>query len=435
MSTFGHYFRVTTFGESHGAAVGCILDGVPSKILLSVADDIQPFVDRRRTGHSQYTSPRKEKDHVQILSGIDTENNLTLGTPLSFLVYNQDARPEDYHFSDEVAKSLQQSNKKAVESFPTDFIPRPSHADYSYLCKYGIHARSGGGRSSARETLSRVIAGAVAKKILRDWYPELKVVAFVSSIGNISIPDALVLPIFHSSSIFETTQTDHASQHSVPWTSEWVDSFGPLRCPDVKTTVNMKIVLEDVMAHADSIGGVVTCVVHNVPSGWGEPCFDKLEAILAHAMMSLPASKGFDVGSGFSASIMRGSEHNDPFVCKMSSHLVSNGTVAEDQRHHKKTCPSSPPPTTHVPLTTTKNDSGGIQGGISNGQPIYFRVAFKPPATISQAQSTYDLSGQATTLRATGRHDPCVVPRAVPIVEAMTYCALLDSALAQRTRT
>jgi chorismate synthase len=320
--------------------------------------DLQTQLTRRRPGQSSVNTPRDEKDRVSILSGV--ENGRTLGTPIGLFVPNQDQRPGDYG-------EMQQ-------------IPRPSHADFTYQNKYGIRASSGGGRSSARETIGRVAAGAIAEKWLRETYG-VEIVAWVSSCGEIEArevdPDIL--------------------------TREQVDQ-NIIRCPDPEAAERM---IERVMAlreEGDSIGGVLNAVVRNAPVGLGEPVFDKLEAKLAQAMLSIPATKGFEIGSGFAGARMKGSEHNDPFVWKGSR------------------------------LGTSTNHSGGIQGGISNGEPILFRVAIKPPATISKAQPTADFSGQDTVLEAKGRHDPFVVNRAVPIVETMTAMVLMDMALMQRSR-
>ncbi|HAS82058.1 MAG TPA: chorismate synthase [Verrucomicrobia bacterium] len=356
-SSFGQLFRISTFGESHCKGVGVIVDGVPAGLALTEAD-IQPQLSRRRPGQSSLTTPRDEADKVIIQSG--TEFGLTLGTPISMFVANQDQRPADYG---EMAR-----------------IPRPSHADYTYMAKYGIKASSGGGRSSARETIGRVAGGAVAEKILRHNYG-VEIVAWVSAVGSI-----------------ETDTVDMATV-----TREQVDQ-SIVRCPDEATAVAMTERIEHVRDAADSTGGVVTCVCRHVPAGWGEPVFDKLEALLAHAMLSIPATKGIEIGSGFGGTRMLGSAHNDPFVMK-------NGK-----------------------LGTVTNYSGGIQGGISNGENIYFRVAFKPPATIGSTQTTATFDGESAKLKAKGRHDPCVVPRAVPIVEAMAALVLADVAMRQEAR-
>jgi chorismate synthase len=356
-STFGTLYRVTTFGESHGRGVGAIVDGYPPRIPLSEAD-IQPQLDRRRPGQSRLTTERAEADRVTILSGV--ENGLALGTPIAVLVSNQDQKPSDY---------------RQMQS-----IPRPSHADYTYQMKYGIRAASGGGRSSARETIARVAAGAMAEKFLRVTYG-LDIVAWVSAVGDITSPEIDIARITRA-------EVDH---HAV-------------RCSDQDAAGRMQAEIEAAKEEKDSIGGVITCVCRNLPAGWGEPVFDKMEAKLAQAMLSIPATKGFEIGSGFAGTRMRGSAHNDPFVKKGDR------------------------------LGTRTNFSGGIQGGISNGEPIFFRVAFKPPATIGRSQATADFEGHAAALAAKGRHDPCVVPRAVPIVEAMAALVLADFALRQKAR-
>lgn len=320
--------------------------------------DIQPQLDRRRPGQSIVTTARKEQDAVTILSG--TENGMTLGTPIGLFVRNRDQRPGDY------------------ESMSR--IPRPSHADFTYQMKYGIRAASGGGRSSARETIGRVAAGAIAEKILRMNYGT-EFVSWVNSVGDIETGDIDVEAI----------------------TREAVDA-NEVRCPNAEVSGAMLEAIVAAREDGDSLGGTVACVCRNVPAGWGEPVFDKLEAKLAQGMMSLPATKGFEIGAGFGGTRFRGSQHNDPFVQKTDR------------------------------LGTVTNNSGGVQGGISNGEPIVFRVAFKPPATISRAQETADFEGNAVTLEAKGRHDPCVVPRAVPIVETMAALVLVDFALRQKTR-
>jgi chorismate synthase len=356
-STFGTLFRVSTFGESHGRGVGVVIDGCPARLPLTEAD-IQRQLDRRRPGQSRLTTEREEADQVTILSG--TQDGLTLGTPIGLMVPNRDQRPADYE--------------------QLDRAPRPSHADFTYQAKYGIRAASGGGRASARETIGRVAAGAVAEKFLQDRHG-VEIVAWVSAVGELDAPEVEALSI------------DRAA----------VDQSA-VRCPDAETAGRMIAEISRVREAADSIGGVVTCVCRNVPVGLGEPVFGKTEALLAQAMLSIPATKGFEIGSGFSGARMRGSRHNDPFVLK-------------DGR-----------------LGTLTNRSGGVQGGITNGEPVVFRVAFKPPATIGQAQATVDFDGQPVTLVARGRHDPCVVPRAVPIVESMAALVLADLLLIQKMR-
>jgi chorismate synthase len=357
-STFGTLFSVTTFGESHCKGVGGIVDGCPPRIPLSEAD-IQVQLDRRRPGQGKITTDRQESDRVTILSGV--ENGKTLGTPIALLVPNRDQRPGDY-------KEMSR-------------IPRPSHADYTYQMKYGIRAASGGGRASARETIGRVAAGAIAEKFLSLAYG-VEIVAWVSSVGTVSAPEVDL----------DAISRDQVDEHLV-------------RCPDPETADRMTEAILKAREAKDSVGGVVSCVCRNVPTGLGEPVFDKLEAKLAHAMLSIPATKGFEIGSGFSGTRMLGSEHNDPFVLK-------NGRPG-----------------------TRTNFSGGIQGGIANGEFIYFRVAFKPPATIGRPQETADFDGNPVILEAKGRHDPCVVPRAVAIVETMAALVLADMALIQASRT
>jgi chorismate synthase len=357
-SSFGTLFRVSTFGESHGVGVGAVVDGCPPNLELSEAD-IQVQLDRRRPGQSDLTTPRQETDLVTILSGV--ENGRTLGTPIGLLVRNRDQRPDDYG--------------------EMDAVPRPSHADYTYQVKYGVRASSGGGRSSARETIGRVAAGAIAEKVLRERWG-VEIVAWVSSVGEVE------------AAAIDTNRVTRAQ----------VDA-NPVRCPDAAAAEPMTALVHAVREARDSVGGVVSCVCRNVPAGWGEPVFDKLEAKLAQAMLSLPATKGFEIGSGFAGTRLRGSLHNDPFVRK--------GTR----------------------LGTLTNHAGGVLGGISSGEPLLFRVAFKPVATIGQTQQTADFAGNPVALAAKGRHDPCVVPRAVPIVEAMAALVLLDLALRQQARS
>ncbi|KAI0007996.1 chorismate synthase [Xylariaceae sp. FL0662B] len=391
MSTFGDFFRVTTYGESHCRSVGCIVDGCPPGMELTESD-IQPQMNRRRPGQSSITTPRNEKDRVAIQSG--TEFGVTLGTPIGLVVLNEDQRPKDY------------GNKTM------DLYPRPSHADWTYLEKYGVKASSGGGRSSARETIGRVAAGAVAEKYLKLAYG-VEITAFVSSVGAVHMfpptaecPTASQNPAFMK--LIETIDRDT------------VDKYLPVRCPDGDISLKMAEYIAGFKERNDSIGGTVTCVIRNLPSGLGEPCFDKLEAKLAHAMLSIPATKGFEVGSGFGGCEVPGSIHNDPFVrapASADTHSSSNDGLPRPR------------------LTTKTNNSGGIQGGISNGAPVYFRVAFKPPATISRAQTTATYDGEAEgVLDAKGRHDPCVVPRAVAIVEAMAALVLMDALMQQMAR-
>jgi chorismate synthase len=352
---FGHCFRVTTFGESHGAAIGAIVDGCPAGLALDAAE-IQRQLDRRRPGQSALTTSRAERDIVTLLSGVD--GGLTLGSPIALAIENTDTRPGDYAAQADV--------------------PRPSHADYTMLMKYGRKAASGGGRSSARETIGRVAAGAIADKLLARVGVEI--VAYVQAVGGIEL-DAFDPLRLTRKAVDRTT----------------------VRCPDADTAARMEAEVLAARAANDSVGGVVACVCRGVPAGWGEPVFDKLNAILAHAMLSIPAVKGFEVGSGFAGARLRGSAHNDAFCRKADGRLG-----------------------------TATNHSGGIQGGISNGEPILFRVAFKPTPTIGRAQRTVDYAGNPVQLEARGRHDPCVLPRAVPVVESMAALALADAALAQR---
>ncbi|MFV8353740.1 chorismate synthase [Flavobacterium sp. XS2P14] len=348
-NSFGTLFRLTTFGESHGEALGGIIDGCPPGISIDF-DAIQMEMSRRKPGQSAIVTQRKEPDDVQFLSGIF--EGKTTGTPIGFIIPNTNQKSDDYsHIKDNY---------------------RPSHADYVYEKKYGIRDYRGGGRSSARETASRVVAGAVAKQMLS----EIKINAFVSSVG----------PIFLEKSYQELDFSNIEKN--------------PVRCPDAETAVVMEDYIRDIRKQGDTVGGIVSCVIQNVPLGLGEPVFDKLHAELGKAMLSINAVKGFEFGSGFDGSQMKGSEHNDLFN--------ANGS-------------------------TRTNLSGGIQGGISNGMDIYFRVAFKPVATIMQKQESLDNTGAITEMTGKGRHDPCVVPRAVPIVEAMAAIVLADFYLINKT--
>lgn len=355
-NSFGQLFRITTWGESHGGGVGVVVDGCPPCIELSEAD-IQPDLDRRRPGQSKIVTPRQESDTVQILSG--TFEGKTLGTPISMWVKNQDARPEAY--SEMAAKF------------------RPSHADYTYTAKYGIRNWQGGGRTSARETIGRVAAGAIAKKILRERFG-VEVLAYVKQVQKI------IADVDHNKVKFAQIESNIA------------------RCPDSAAAEKMIRLIEKIRRAGDTVGGIIEGVARGVPAGWGEPVFDRLEADLAKAMLSLPASRGFEFGSGFSSILLTGTQHNDAFRAK-------GGKVF-----------------------TTTNRSGGIQGGISNGETIYFRVPFKPVATVMTEQDTVDVDLHNTTLKGRGRHDPCVLPRAVPMVEAMTALVLLDHALRQKAQ-
>jgi chorismate synthase len=354
-NTFGQLFRITTWGESHGGGVGVVIDGCPPRIALS-EEDIQRELDRRRPGQSAITTTRDESDRCQILSGVF--DGQTLGTPISIMVMNKDARPEAY------------AEMKSTY--------RPSHADFTYEAKYGIRNWQGGGRASARETIGRVAAGAVARKILANCFPHFELLAYVTHVYDIA---AAIDP--------ESVALEQVEANAI-------------RCPDPVAAEKMIAAIEKARADGDSLGGAIACVARGVPAGLGEPVFDKLEADLAKAMLSLPASKGFEIGSGFAGTQMRGSEHNDAFEMR-------DGTVH-----------------------TTTNHSGGVQGGISNGETIFFRVAFKPTSTIARDQKTVTAAGEETTLAARGRHDPCVLPRAVPIVEAMAALVLCDHALRHR---
>jgi chorismate synthase len=354
-NTFGQLFRVTTFGESHGGALGAVIDGCPPRIKISAAE-IQKELNRRRPGQSKLTTQRKEGDRCEILSGVF--EGRTLGTPIAILVRNKDARPEDYI---EMARKF-----------------RPSHADYTYEKKYGIRNWQGGGRASARETIGRVAAGAIAKKILSTFHAGFEIVGYVAQIHE------LLATVDQSTVGIEDVEKNI------------------VRCPDSAAAKKMISLIEQIRVEGDSIGGVIECVVRGLPVGLGEPVFDKLEADLAKAMLSIPAAKGFEIGSGFAAARMRGSQHNDAFE-------IRDGRIR-----------------------TTTNNSGGVQGGISNGEDIYFRVALKPPATIALRQKTVSHSKEQTGLEARGRHDPCVLPRAVPIVEAMAALVFCDHALRQR---
>lgn len=350
-NSFGTLFRVTTWGESHGHAIGAVIDGCPSLLPLTAAD-IQPDLDRRAPGQSEIVTQRKESDTVQILSG--TFEGLTIGTPISLMIPNEDQRSGDYR---EVAEKY-----------------RPSHADYTYDAKYGIRDWRGGGRTSARETAARVAAGAVARMLLSHRYG-VEIVAWVSTVRDIQSACDLA------------TVTREAVDQTI------------VRCPDVVAAPVMIDAILEARKNGDSLGGVVGCVVRGVPPGWGEPVFDRLEADLARAMLSLPATRGFEIGSGFAGTHLSGLGHNDAFYM-------------DGER-----------------VRTRTNRSGGVQGGISNGEAIDFRVAFKPTATVMRAQETVTRTREATTLAGRGRHDPCVLPRAVALVEAMTALVLADHAL------
>jgi len=357
-SIFGVLFRVATWGESHGGGVGAVVDGCPPRIPLSEAD-LQLDLDRRRPGQSEIVTQRAEEDRCQILSGVF--EGYTLGTPISVMVWNKDARPEAYR---EMATAF-----------------RPSHADYTYQAKYGIRNWQGGGRASARETIGRVAAGTIAKKVLRNWFSEFEIVAYVKRVHRV---EAVV-----DSSKVEVADVEKSI----------------VRCPDPVAAEEMIELIKTMRKEGNSVGGVIECVVRGIPPGLGEPVFDKLEADLAKAMLSLPATKGFEIESGFAGTELTGAEHNDAF----------------EMREGK--------------VRTRTNYSGGIQGGISNGENIFFRVAFKPTATILRAQQTVTTSGEPTELSARGRHDPCVLPRAVPMVEAMASLVLCDHFLRYRAQS
>jgi chorismate synthase len=349
-NSWGNLFRLSTFGESHGVAVGGVVDGCPPGTPIDVAF-IQTELSRRKPGQSKITTPRHEDDIVEILSGV--KDGIATGTPIGFIIRNNDQRSNDY------------DNMKEIF--------RPSHADYVYQQKYGLRDHRGGGRSSARETVARVVAGAIAKLALNDAGIDIK--AYTSSVGSL-----------------------HLSAHYSQLDLSTIEN-NIVRCPDGHMAERMIELIDEVRKEGDSIGGVVSCVITGVPVGLGEPVFDKLHAELGKAMLSINAVKGFEYGSGFAGTELRGSQHNDPFE-------VIDGNIR-----------------------TSKNHSGGIQGGISNGEDIYFRVAFKPVATILRDQQTIDMAGASTVLKAKGRHDPCVLPRAVPIVEAMAAIVLLDMML------
>ena len=353
-NSFGQIFRITTFGESHGNAMGLVIDGCMPGLKLDL-DFIRKQLDRRRPGQSRITTQRKESDAFEVLSGLF--EGKTTGSPLAFIVRNNDQKEADY------------------DHLKTAF--RPSHADFTYFKKYGLHDMRGGGRSSARETVARVIAGAVAMQILQKQH--IKINGFVSQVGSVILNQSF-------------DKLDFSKTES-----------SLVRCPDLKTSTQMIRVIEQVRKEGDSIGGIVSCYMEGVPAGLGEPVFDKLHADLAKAMMSINAAHGFDYGAGFGSVSMKGSEHNDPFIKKGGR------------------------------ITTTTNHSGGIQGGISNGSPVYFRVAFKPVSTLMKDQQSVDHTGKKITLKGKGRHDPCVVPRAVPIVEAMAALVLLDHFLRNKT--
>ena len=354
MNSFGEIFRLTSFGESHGLAVGGVIDGMPAGIDIDI-DRVQHELDRRRPGQSAIVTPRKEADRVKVLSGLF--EGKTTGTPIGFAVENENQHSADYG--------------NIRQSF------RPSHADYTYTAKYGLRDHRGGGRSSARETIARVVGGAFARQALEQL--GVGIYAYTSQVGDICL-----------------------DQDYKKYDPSLIES-NAVRCPDTEAAERMYALIDSVRRDGDTIGGVVTCVVRGVPAGWGEPVFDKLHARLAYAMMGINAAKGFEYGMGFNGVAHRGSEMNDAFI-------ADNGRIR-----------------------TATNHSGGIQGGISNGEDIYFRVAFKPVATLLRDVETVDAEGNPTVLKARGRHDPCVLPRAVPVVEAMAAMTLLDMYLLNKT--
>ena len=355
MNTFGNIYRLTSFGESHGPGIGGVIDGCPAGIELDTAF-IQQELNRRKPGQSKITTPRKEDDEVQFLSGV--YEGKTTGTPIGFIIWNKNHHSSDY------------------DNMTT--VYRPSHADYTYQTKYGIRDPRGGGRSSARETIARCVAGAIAKLVLRQ--KGINIQAYTSQVGSIKLEGS-----YKDYDLNLTEESD-------------------VRCPDPEKAAEMEKLIAEVKSKGDTIGGVITCVIKGTPIGLGEPVFNKLHAELGHAMLTINAVKGFEYGDGFEAALYRGSERNDRFF--------------NDNGH----------------INTRTNNSGGIQGGISNGQDIYFRVAFKSVATILMEQETVNMDGEDTVLKARGRHDPCVLPRAVPIVESMAAMTLLDYLLLQKTR-
>ena len=354
-STFGKLFQIATFGESHGAGIGVVIDGCPSMLPLAT-EEIQRELDRRRPGQSDLSTPRNEGDRVEILSGV--YQGKTTGTPIALLVRNTDQRPQAYD--------------KLRELF------RPSHADFTYTAKYGFRNPEGGGRASARETIGRVAAGAVAKKLLAALCPELAFSCFVESVAEIEMPQ--------SEEFFPQEKIENT----------------PVRCPDADVAARMAERIKAARANGDSVGGTIRCRIRGVPAGLGEPVFDRLEADLAKAMLCIPATKGFEIGSGFAGTRMTGSQHNDAFELRDGK------------------------------IRTATNRSGGVQGGISDGEEINFRVAFKPTPTIAKTQRSVNAAGEPCEVVGHGRHDPCVLPRAVPIVEAMAALVLADHVLRQR---
>jgi chorismate synthase len=375
-NSFGQAFRITTWGESHGPSVGVVIDGCPPRIPIA-AEDIQRELDRRRPGQSAITTQRREPDQVEILSGVSGDSGLSLGTPIALMVRNQDNRGGDY------------------EEMKTKY--RPSHADFTYQAKYGIRAWQGGGRSSARETVGRVAAGAVARKVLEALAPEVAPGAGGAGWAFDIVAYVKRVQLLEAAVDAETVTRDAVEANII-------------RCPDAAMADRMIALVDGARKAGDSLGGVVEAVARGIPAGLGEPVFDKLDADLARAMLSLPAAKGFEIGSGFEGTRLSGVQHNDPFY-----NAGGGGQDAGGGR-----------------IRTRTNHSGGVQGGISNGESIILRVAFKPTATILREQETVDVDGNETTIKARGRHDPCVLPRAVPIVEAMIALVLVDHVLRQR---
>eukprot|EP00887_Chlorella_sp_A99_P006798 scaffold2.g6798.t1 len=411
-STFGANFRVTTFGESHGGGVGCVIDGVPPRLHIT-REEIQFELDRRRPGQSKITTPRKESDTCEILSGMSPDGTTTLGSPICVLVRNKDQKSQ--------ARRRQGQHAAPPHDYSEmELAYRPSHADATYDFKYGIRAVAGGGRSSAREAIGRVAAGAVAKKLLK-VVAGTEVLAYVSRVRDV-----------------EASGVDH---HTM--TLADIEA-NPVRCPDPASAEAMYAAIDAVRTRGESCGGEVVCVVRGCPKGLGTPVFDKLEAELARAIMSLPATKGFEIGSGFSGSRMLGSEHNDEFFMadgevRTRTNRRGRGAWRSARRAHSGICAAMDAQTwmfldlltsrSGLPCLFPPRRSGGVQGGISNGEHIVLRVAFKPTATISHTQNTVSRDGRDIQLLARGRHDPCVVPRAVPMVEAMVALVLADQLL------
>jgi len=371
-NSFGKLFTITTWGESHGAGIGVVVDGCPP--LLPLAEkEIQAELDRRRPGQSDITTPRNEADRVEILSGVF--EGKTTGAPIAMLVRNADQRPGAY---DDMRDKF-----------------RPSHADFAYQAKYGIRDHRGGGRSSARETIGRVAAGAIAKKILAGKNVGIEIRACVTRVHDVEMPRELIMD----------------GSRPLPFPAQAEIEANAVRCPHAPTAAAMIERIKQIRATGDSVGGVIQCRVRGVPAGLGEPVFDRLGADLAKAMLSIPATKGFEIGSGFAGALLKGSEHNDAWIPGEGENAKKN---------------LGAPRNTLANARTATNRSGGVQGGISNGGEIFFNVAFKPTATIAQPQRTIDLHGAPVELIGHGRHDPCVLPRAVPVVEAMTALVLAD---------